>query len=122
MLYDDYDYPWAKWERSKSLHTVSSMYTINNSSGSANQYGSTSSEYTTENGEGGLTMTIGRCGDEGGLADVNSSPIPMKRFVRSQSVNAGNGGRITPISGGGGNGGENRMNRKGISLKKLKKW
>ena len=109
MLFDDYEYPyegWERWERSKSLNSIKSTFTTNsvttgNNNTTINQYGSTGSD---------------------GLAAIHvdsSSPI-LKRFQRSHSVNAGNlrANAASPTA----NGGEYRMNRKGISLKKLKKW
>lgn len=108
MLYEDYEYPyegWERWERSKSLNSIKSTYATNSvTSGNnttINQYGSTSSD----------TLAA--------IHVDSSSPI-LKRFQRSHSVNSGNmrtsAASLTP------NGGEYRMHRKGISLKKLKKW
>ena len=107
MLYDDYEYLY-EWEQSKSLNSIKSTTTTNSATSghttAINRYGSASSD--TED----LAMAINNY--------MDSSPI-LKRFERSHSVSAGNERtRGVPSPGGG----EYRTSRKGISLKKLKKW
>ena len=111
MLYDDYEYPyegWERWERSKSLNSIKSISTTNSVTSGNNHNNNT---------------TINRSGSTSSdtLAAIHidsSSPI-LKRFQRSHSVT---GNPRTSTASPTANGGEYRMNRKGVSLKKLKKW